>query len=203
MATVFAPPAPLPAGQIVPQPKRWTCAEFHQLGDMGWFEGRRAMLIDGEILEMPGPNPPHAVCTGLAENELKLVFAAGYWVRGQMPLVPGLTTDPEPDLAVVTGSPRDYLKAHPTTALLALEISDTTLVFYTTDKASIYAAGNISDYWVVDLNNRQLIVFRDPRPDESEPYGARYATRVIYGPQEAVAPLAAPQAKIAVAALLP
>ncbi len=203
MATAFAPPAALPAGQIVPQPKRWTCAEFHQLGDMGWFEGRRAMLIDGEILEMPGPNPPHAVSTSLADYECKRVFAAGYLVRVQMPLVLGLMTDPEPDIAVVTGGPRDYLKAHPTTALLAMEISDTTLVFDTTEKAFIYAAGNIADYWVVDLNNRQLIVFRDPQPDPTEAFGAGYVSRMAYGPHESVAPLAAPHAAISVAALLP
>jgi Uma2 family endonuclease len=138
----------------VPMPKRFTCAEFHQLGDMGWFQGRRAMLIDGEIMEMPVSNPPHAVAVTLPDYKLKKVFTAGFVVRILMPLVLGLMMDPEPDLAVVTGSARDYLAAHPTTALLTMEISDSSLPFDTTGKASIYAAGNIPDYWVVDLVNR-------------------------------------------------
>src|SRR5262245_32017978 len=101
---------------------------------MGWFDGRRAMLIDGEILEMPGPNPPHATANSLADYELKRVFGPGWCVRVQMPLVLGLTMDPEPDIAVVSGSARDYAAAHPTNAALAVEISDSTLLFDTSDK---------------------------------------------------------------------
>jgi Uma2 family endonuclease len=187
----------------VPRPKRFTCAEFHQLGDMGWFQGRRAMLIDGEIMEMAVSNPPHAVAVTLADYELKKVFASGFVVRIQMPLVLGLMTDPEPDLAVVTGSARDYLAAHPSTALLALEISNSSLAFDTTDKASIYAAGHIPDYWVVDLVNRQVIVFRNPQPDSTQPYSFGYASKTFHAPGSTVSPLAVPPATIAVADLLP
>ena len=141
MATALLPSTFFPAAPSAPTPKRWSCAEFHQLADSGWFKGRRAMLINGEILEMAGSNPPHATATTLADYELKKVFPVGFVVRIQMPLVLGLMTDPEPDLAVVTGNARDYLSAHPTTALLVMEISDSSLAFDTTDKASIFAAG--------------------------------------------------------------
>jgi Uma2 family endonuclease len=120
-----------------------------------------------------------------------------------MPLVLGLMMDPEPDLAVVTGNARDYLSAHPTTALLVMEISDSSLAFDTTDKAGIYAASNISDYWVVDLVNRQVIVFRNPQPDPTHPLGHGYASKTIFASGSSVSPLAAPQAAIAVADLLP
>src|SRR5262245_8837564 len=99
-------PRPVPLTPWRPQPKRWTCKEFHQLGDMGWFEGKRAILINGEILEMPGPKPPHATATTLVDAVLRAVFGAPqYFVRPQMPLVFGLSTDPEPDIAVIAGSP--------------------------------------------------------------------------------------------------
>jgi Uma2 family endonuclease len=196
VSSIFAAP-------LVPRPKRFTCAEFHQLGDMGWFQGRRAMLIDGEIMEMAVSNPPHAVAVTLADYELKRVFGVGFVVRIQMPLVLGLTTDPEPDLAVVIGSARDYLAAHPTTARLVTEISDSALAFDTADKASIYAAGNIPDYWVVDLVNRQVIVFRNPQPDATQPYSFGYASKTSHAPGSTVSPLAAPQAAIAVTDLLP
>lgn len=92
-----------PAG---PRPLRWTCAEFHRFGDMGVFEGRRAMLIDGVILEQGPMNPPHAITLGLVEEAIRAAFGAGWWLRQQLPLVLGQDTDPEPDLAVVPGRPR-------------------------------------------------------------------------------------------------
>ena len=49
------------AGPAGPRPLRWTCAEFHRFGDLGMFEGRRAMLIDGVILE-EGPMNPQVIC---------------------------------------------------------------------------------------------------------------------------------------------
>jgi hypothetical protein len=67
-------PAPPPA----PWPVRWTCAEFHRVGDLGMFEGRRAMLIGGVILEQGPMNPPHAVTLGLVEAAMRAALA----VRG-------------------------------------------------------------------------------------------------------------------------
>src|SRR5437588_8167824 len=104
-----------------PRPVRWTCAEFHRFGDLGVFEGRRAMLIDGVILEEGPMNPPHAIALGLAEEALRTAFGTGWWLRQQSPLLLGQDTDPEPDLAVVPGRPRDYA-ADPTTADLVVEV---------------------------------------------------------------------------------
>jgi Uma2 family endonuclease len=201
MASAVLSP-PVPSIQVIPSPHRWTCAEFHQMGDMGWFEGKRVMLINGEILEMAGPNPPHATANALADYEMKRVFALGFVVRVQMPLVLGLSMDPLPDIAVVTGNVRTYSAAHPTTAVLVMEISDSSLTFDTTEKASIYAAGGITDYWVVDLIHRQVIIFRDPRPDPTQPYGYGYASKTTFAPGVSIAPLAAPQENVAVADLL-
>jgi Uma2 family endonuclease len=105
----FPSSRPAPAG---PQPLRWTCTEFHRFGDLGVFEGRRAMLIDGVILEQGPMNPPHAITLGLVEEVIRTAFGTGWWLRQQAPLILGQDTDPEPDLAVVPGRPRDYA-AHP------------------------------------------------------------------------------------------
>lgn len=170
---------------------------------MGWFEGRRAMLIEGEILEMPGPNPPRATSTTLTDSVLRAIFGPSVVVRNQLPLILGLLTDPEPDLAVVPGSARDYAAAHPTSALLVVEISDSTLDYDLNDKASLYAAGGITDYWVVDLVNRRLIVHRIPQSDPAAIFGARYSQVSQFSPADSVSPLAAPQAAVAIADLLP
>ena len=68
MSSISLPsPRPALAG---PRPMRWTCAEFHRFGDMGVFEGRRAMLIDGVILEEGPMNPPHAITLELVEEAI-------------------------------------------------------------------------------------------------------------------------------------
>jgi Uma2 family endonuclease len=185
-----------------PRNMLWTVDQFHYLGDLGMFEGRRAWLVDGVIVEEGPMNPPHRIALELAESALRAAFATNWRVCNQMPLVLGQATDPEPDLAVVAGSPRGAT-AHPTTAALVVEVSDSSLRYDTTLKMSLYAAGGIADYWVVDVAGRQLLVFRDPQPDPAQPQGHGYATRLALAPDDSVAPLAAPHAVVRVADLLP
>lgn len=192
MSTTALPsPRPAPA---VPRPLRWTCAEFHRFGDMGVFEGRRAMLIDGVILEEGPMNPPHAMALGLVDEALRTAFGIGWWIRGQSPLVLGQDLDPEPDLAVVPGRPRDYAD-HPNTAVLVIEVADSSFDFDTNEKRLLYARAGIRDYWVVDINGRRLLVYRDPQ-------GGDYASQQTFGPADTVSPLAAPGAIVRVADLL-
>src|SRR5438477_1330456 len=106
-----------------PRPLRWTCAEFHHFGDLGVFEGRRAMLIDGVILEEGPMNPPHAITLGLVGEALRTAFGSGWRIRGRSPLVLGQDLDPEPDFAVMAGTPRGSY-GHPTTADLVVEVAD-------------------------------------------------------------------------------
>lgn len=208
MSTVTAPsfPIAIPAPVFVPgspRLRRWTCAEFHELGDRGLFEGRRAMLIDGVILEEGPMNPPHATGVRKATKALERVFAAGFEVRAQLPLVLTGFTDPHPDVAVVLGTTEDYATQHPTTAVLLVEVSDTSVGYDQSDKASLYAAAGIADYWIINLVDRLVQVRRRPLPDSSQAYGHRYADETTFRPGATIAPLAAPQSQIAVADLLP
>lgn len=187
----------------VPQPKRWTVDEFYALWNQGWFEGCKPMLLDGEILEMAFPNPQHDTSLTLVLYALMTVFGAGYVVRPQMPLPMGQMWDPLPDLAVVRGCLRDYAMAHPRTAILIVEVSESTLSIDTGRKANLYASGGIADYWVVDLDNRRLIVFRDPVADPSVYLGFRYNTRIELDPTASISPLAVPQTSFTVGDWLP
>lgn len=180
-----------PAG---PRPLLWTCAEFHRFGDMGVFEGRRAMLIDGVILEQGPMNPPHAVTLGLIGEALRTVFGTEWRIRSRSPLVLGQNLDPEPDFAVLAGTARGS-SGHPTTADLVIEVADSSLDFDTNEKRLIYARAGIRDYWVVDINGRRLHVYRDPQAGD-------YAIQQTLGPADSIAPLAAPAAVVRVADLL-
>jgi Uma2 family endonuclease len=188
---------PLPsakAAPAVPRPVRWTCAEFHRFGDLGVFEGRRAMLIDGVILEEGPMNPPHAITLGLVEEAVRTAFGAGWRIRNRSPLVLGQDLDPKPDFAVMAGTARGS-SGHPTTADLVIEVADSSLAFDTNDKRLLYARAGIREYWVVDINGRRLLVYRDPQAGD-------YATQQALGPADTVSPLAAPAAVVRVADLL-
>jgi Uma2 family endonuclease len=191
---------PVPA--TPPRNLLWTVDQFHYLGDLGMFEGRRAMLIDGVIVEEGAMNPPHRIALELSSEVLRTAFGAGWRVCVQMPLVLGQSTDPEPDIAVVAGTARGAT-AHPTTAALVVEVADSSLRFDTTVKVAVYAAASIADYWVLDVNARQLLVFRDPRAASTATHGHMYLTQRTLGPADGVAPLAAPGRTVSVADLLP
>lgn len=173
-----------PMATAVPRPKRWTCDEFHRFGDMGAFEGRRAMLIYGVILEEGPMNPLHALTLELVDQTIRAAFGSGWRFRSQSPLILGQDLDPEPDFVVIAGSTRGNSE-HPTTADLVVEVADSSLDFDTNDKRLLYATASIREYWVVDINNRQLLVYRDPQAGD-------YATHITFGHTEVVVPLAAP-----------
>jgi Uma2 family endonuclease len=184
-----------------PRPFRFTREQYYRLGELGVFDGRHVELIRGGIVLMSPIKEPHVTCVSLATDLLKAAFGLGHYVRVQAPLNLG-TTDPEPDVAVVMGSPRDYA-APPTTALLIVEVADTSLRYDTTTKAEEYATAGVIDYWVVDLVGRQLLVFRDPVALPAGLGVVAYRTRHTFGPGDSVSPLAAPGATIRVADLLP
>ncbi len=201
-APTTSPPPSVRTGPFpsqAPAAKVWTVDQFHYLGDLGMFEGRGAKLIDGVIVEEGPMNPPHAIAATKTEDLIREAFGKGWHVRVAKPLVLGQTTDPDPDVAVVPGRPGDYT-THPTTAVLVVEVSDSSFRYDTTVKLTAYAAGNITDYWVVDVNSRRLHVFRDITPG---PDGPTYATHLDLGPADTISPLAVPGATVRVADLLP
>ena len=119
------------------------------------------MLIDGVILEEGQMNPPHAITLELVEETLRTAFGSGWRFRSQSPLVLGQDLDPEPDFAVIAGTSRSS-SGHPTMADLVVEVAVSSLVFDTTEKRLRYARASIREYWVVDINGRRLLVYRDP-----------------------------------------
>lgn len=133
---------------------------------------------------------------------MRAIFRKGYFIRVQDPLSLGLDSDPQPDVAVVKGKPRDYLKHHPTSAILVIEMADTSLSFDRRHKARLYAEAGIEDYWIVNLHQRQVEVYRKPQKKPRQRKAA-YAEVTVYDENDTVTPLAAPRAAIKVTNLLP
>jgi Uma2 family endonuclease len=84
-----------------------------------------------------------------------------------------------------------------------LEVADSSLSFDLGDKASLYAASGIEDYWVLDVVNRRLHILRDPRPDSNQRFGFGYSQQRSFWPADRVSPLALPQSTMVVSNLLP
>ncbi len=184
--------------------KRWNRVEYERLVDKGVFvPGERVELIDGVLLVAEPQSSSHFAAVRLAELALARAFGAGWDVRGQGPIALDDTSEPEPDVAVVRGGPRDYVDAHPAEPVLVLEVALTSLAFDRGPKSSLYARAGRPEYWIVNLVDRLLEVRRNPVPSRSAPYGWDYGSVQVLGPRESARPLAAPTAVIAVADLLP
>ena len=180
------------------QLKRWSRQEYDKMVEAGVFSpGDRSQLIEGEIIQMTPQNVRHAAGIRSVDKALLRVFQAGFDVRVQLPLALDDHSEPEPDVAVVSGDWRDYLTSHPTTALLVVEVSDSSLEFDRTRKARIYARAGIAEYWIFNLLDQVIEVYRDPTPNDG------YGTTRTVGRAEAIRPVAAPSTAIRVADLLP
>ena len=186
-----------------PLPFRWTKKEYHYLAELGIFEGKRTEFLEGEIIEMPTMKGPHATALEVTYNAVRDVFRKDFAVRSQSPINFSEDFETVPDVFVIKGNARDFREILPTTADLIIEISDTTLSYDRNRKASIYAKFGIQDYWILNLKNRTLEVYRRPIEDENTFYGFGYEDKITFDESKEVSPLAMSDAKIKVADLLP
>ncbi len=181
---------------------RWTRKQYYELGKRGYFEGRRVYLWEGEIIEMPPQGNWHVVTIERVARALRPHFPdAAHWIRYGNPVELPNDSEPEPDLAVIRGSPDDCT-AHPTTALLVVEVSASSLAM-DRKKANGYAASGVPEYWIVDVANHQIEVHRRPEPQAGEDFGHKYQSVEILRPGATIVPVAASRASVAVSDLLP
>jgi Uma2 family endonuclease len=182
----------------IPAPvHRWTRQQYENMALLDLFEPEtRVELLNGVIIDMSPQRSFHATAVCLAEDVLRGAFKGSYTVRNQMPLALDENSEPEPDVAVVPGKARDYTQAHPTTAVLVVEVADATLRLDRKTKQAVYARNGIAEYWIVNLKDNSLEVYRDPQGDQ-------YRSRMTLRHGETVAPLARPDHPIAVTDLLP
>jgi Uma2 family endonuclease len=186
-----------------PRSRRWTVEQYDRLAQLNFFQNEHVELIEGRIITMSAQLEPHCAGVSLAGRALETAFGPGFWVRRQNPLQFSTRSKPEPDVAVVRGSEQDYIESGtPHTALLVVEISDTTLRYDRGRKASLYAKYGIADYWIVNLVDRQLEVHRDPIPDPTHRFKFRFGDVRVLALSDSVATLSC-SASISVAQLFP
>lgn len=179
-------------------PHRWTREEYHRMIEAGVFDSARVELIEGEIWDMAPQKRPHFRTIRAVTEALEEAFGLDADVQQQGPVAFLDASEPEPDIAVVSGSWADY-DDHPTAAdvLLGVEISFSSLAKDRGPKLAAYARAGVEDYWIVNLVHHQLEVYRQPSSSGT------YAESSVCRTGESVAFLNAPDKPIAVADLLP
>lgn len=178
-------------------PHRFSRDQYERMVETGIFAPEdRLELLEGEIIAMAPQKSRHATAIRLLEEALRRCFDSGYDIRSQLPLALDERSEPEPDITVVPGSPRDYRDAHPDTAVLIVEVADASLVYDRTRKLSAYARAGIPEYWILDLDGEVLEVCR-------QPLGDAYGERRILQRHQRITPLAGNGVEIGVAEVLP
>jgi Uma2 family endonuclease len=156
----------MPAG---PEPYPLSVEQYQEIAARGIIpSGAPVELIDGQLVRKMTKHEPHLVCCNLLNHWLWSVLPKGWFVCAENPLVlADLRSEPEPDLMVQRGIPRDYLarKARPEDVALVIEVSDTSYSFDRKVKARLYAASGVPVLWLVDLNRRVLEVHTGPGPE--------------------------------------
>jgi Uma2 family endonuclease len=183
--------------------RRWERVEYERLVDLGAFEGDAVELVGGHLIVAEPHGTYHASSISAVDYAVRAALPPGWIVRVQLPMSLGDDSVPEPDLAVVQGRPADYREAHPAGAALVVEVAESSLHFDRRDKGGLYARSAILDYWIVNVADRVVEVYRDPVPDGTAVYGWRYRSVTTLRAPDVAIPLAFSSSAIAVADLLP
>ena len=184
--------------------RRFTRREYERLVEDGFFRAdERLELLDGLLVVREPQGTEHATARVLVHSALRRAFQSGFHVREQSPVALDRLSEPEPDFAVVPGEARDYLGGHPSQPALLVEIALSTLSFDRLRKLGLYARARRQEYWIVNLRDRLLEVYRRPVRNRAALYGWSYDSARILKPGATVSPLAAPRSRIRVADLLP
>lgn len=144
---------------------KWTLDEYHQMLESGVLDDRHVELLQGEIVEMSPEREPHAYSSNNAGRYLIELLGKLAEIRFANPITLPNNSEPEPDIAVVQYLQREYFEHHPypENIFWLVEYAYTSLDKDLNFKSQIYAEANIPEYWVVNLQEKHLVVFRQPQ----------------------------------------
>jgi Uma2 family endonuclease len=184
--------------------RRWSRLEYESMIEKAVFRpDERLELLGGDLVVREPQGGPHAHAAERTTKALLMAFEATWRIRTQLPIALDEDSEPEPDVSVVAGPLEGAPPELPSQAVLVVEIADSSLAEERQYKGSLYARARVPEYWIVNLIDRLLEVYCDPRPDASASYGWTYRSAQSLHAEDYVSPLAAPTTRVQVADLLP
>jgi len=166
---------------------RWTVREFEKLGEAGIFhEGDRVELLDGQIVVKEPIGYRHAQAVNRLSNFFARRGGGRFHVSPQNPVNLDERSQPQPDICLLDLR-ADDLPSHPSPDLifLVIEVSDSSVRYDREDKRPAYARQGVREFWLLNLEDNVLEVYR-------EPVGDTFTVERIVHPEETIAPLAFP-----------
>jgi Uma2 family endonuclease len=192
----------LPTQTVIESPtnlKYWTVQDYHRMSDLGILDpNERTELIAGQISLKTAKGTAHVITLQLLANNIQAQLGTTALICTQDPIRLDNFSEPEPDLAIVKGTMFDYAAHHPVPddIYLVIEVADSTLKQDCQIKDKLYARSSIAEYWVVDIKNRQVHIFRDPT-------STGYTSQLILSETHSISPLAFPEIVLSIASILP
>jgi Uma2 family endonuclease len=179
---------------------RWTVDEYLRLyANAPLPRSERVELIEGQIIKMAAMGSRHTEAIINSNEVLILAFRASHRIACQVEFRMGEYSCPEPDFSVIR---RDLPTATAfQQADLVIEVSDTSLAFDRSKKASLYAKTGIPEYWLLNVRKRQVEIRRQPGPKVTAVFGFDYHEVIKVGVDQTVTPLCRPDIALAVATL--
>ena len=155
---------------------RMSVADYHKFGELGLLP-EKIELIDGVLINKIPNSPKHAYVIDFLINKFRKIFITNYFIRSEQP-ISTKKSEPEPDVSIICGDLSEYKLSHPTTARLVVEVSITT---YDLDfqKQFIYADANVPEYWLINLKDMEVEVYKNPA-------GGKYLEKKIYRPTDSI-----------------
>ncbi len=154
--------------KVSPKNRLWTVEEYHYLTKIGVLHPTEKLeLLEGQIISMAAKGTSHTVATRRTAKLLQNLLNNQAAIYTQDPITLNDYSEPEPDIILVIPDPLDYFENHPKPSdiHLIIEVADSSLDYDLTIKSQAYAKSNIKDYWVLDVNERQLHIFREATPE--------------------------------------
>jgi Uma2 family endonuclease len=183
--------------------RQWKRLEYERLIEAGFFQpGDKVELIGGQLMVAEPQGSRHAATVGLVADALRAAFGSGWYVMVQVPVALDDESEPEPDVSVVPGTPREYWDAHPSRPVLVVEVADSSVVLDREYKAGLYARAGVPDCWILSIEEGIVEIHRQPVSSPDARYGWRYADVQHLGRGATITPVALPSASVPVADLL-
>ena len=149
--------------QTQPCPYRFSVEEFHKLGEVGIFRPRdRVELLDGEIIVMSPIGIRHVQAVSWMVECLVEQARRRYLVSPGNPVWLHEFSEPQPDMMLVPRVRKIEHHPRPEDVFLLVEVSDSSLTYDRDRKLAAYAAAGVREYWIVNLQQDLIQVFREP-----------------------------------------